>query len=119
MSIDSSGLVSLDIAEEEALDRAKVDHTSLRVAAAGIAIKLKSEAGFIVTTDHPSHARISALEIVAEDGIDDMDAMIAWIAARPEAPDYEADVAVANELFARLWGKYIRLFSLRQREEKL
>lgn len=119
MSIDTSGLVSLDIAEEEALDRARVDHTSLRVAAARIALELKAEAGFIVATDHPSHAHIGALEIVAEDGIDDMDAMIAWIAARPEAPDYEADVAAANELFARLWGKYIRLFSLRRREEKL
>ncbi|TSI17565.1 hypothetical protein [Brevibacterium aurantiacum] len=119
MSIDSSGLVSLDIAEEEALERARINHTSMRVAAAHIAIELKAEAGFIVATDHPSHARIGALEIVAEDGIDDMDEMIAWIAARPEAPDYEADVAVANEVFARLWGKYIRLFSLRQLEEKL
>lgn len=119
MSVDSSGLVSLDIAEEEALAKAKEDHTSLRVAAARIAIELKAEAGFIVATDHPSHGRIAALEIVAEDGMDDMDDMFAWIAARPEAPDYEADVARANEMFSRLWGKYIRLFSFREREEKL
>lgn len=119
MSIDSSGLVSLDSAEEEALDRARVDHTSLRVAAARIAIELKDEAGFIVTTDHPSHGHIAALEIVAEDGMDDMDDMFAWIATRPEAPDYEADVARANEMFSRLWSRYIRLFSLRQREVEL
>lgn len=119
MSVDSRGLVSLDLAEEEALAKARTDHTSLRVAAARIAIDLKAEAGFIVTADNPSHERIGALEIVAEDGMDDMDDMFAWIAARPEAPDYETDVARANEMFSRLWGKYIRLFSLRQREEKL